>query len=78
MKINFTGSLAQRNWDYICEECEERSVITHCVDEDMHDFSCNRCDGRLLRYIDVAPSLGAEYHDSIKSANLGWSLEGEL
>ena len=72
MKINFKGCMTPRDWEYVCEECEERSVITHAVDEDMHDFSCNRCDGRLLRYIDKAPLLDADYHQDLLTRNIGW------
>ncbi len=78
MKINYKGSNAPRDWEYVCDDCRTHTIISHGRQEDMQHRKCDGCGGDLLRYIGKAPTLGAEYHDSLKSRNLGWSLDGEL
>lgn len=72
MKINFKGCLALRDWEYICEDCSCREVRNHSVADDMHSFKCHNCNGELLRYIDKAPLLDADYHQDTLTRNIGW------
>lgn len=72
MKINYKGCLAPRDWEYVCEDCCGRSVINHSVNVDMHSFTCDWCEGKLLRYINKAPLLDADYHQDHLTRNIGW------
>lgn len=78
MKINYSGSNLAKDWDYICEDCKLEVIIVHGRQDDMSHRHCAECDGLLLRHIKSIPSLGADYHDSQLTRNIGWSTEGGL
>lgn len=77
MKINYKCSGMEKDWGYVCEDCKDLSVLTHKTSDDMHCHKCKKCGGDLLRHINKAPSLDADYHDSCRTHNIGWSLDGE-
>ena len=76
-KINYKCSGMLKDWPYICEDCKDTSILTHKTSDDMSCHECKKCGGHLLRHITVAPSLDADYHDSCRTHNIGWSLEGQ-
>lgn len=77
IKINYRCSGIQKEWEYVCEDCREHVTLTHKTSDDMDHRHCEKCSGLLLRFIRKAPSLGADYHDSQRTHNIGWSLEGQ-
>lgn len=60
------------DWEYVCETCREHVIIPHARRDDMSHRHCLECGGLLLRYIYKAPTMGADYHDSQLTRNIGW------
>ena len=78
MKISYSGSNLPQDWDYVCEDCAVEVTLVHGRQDDMSHRHCKECEGLLLRHIRRVPSLGADYHDSLLTRNIGWSVEGGL
>lgn len=72
LKINYSGSSCQTDFEYRCSECDEHIVLTHKRSDDMRGRSCPECDGKLYRHISKPPALGADYHEGCLARNIGW------
>ncbi len=73
MKINYSGGTIPMEWEYVCEDCRDYSIVTHARREDMKHRHCDKCGGLLLRVTRVAPSLDADYHQDQLTRNIGWA-----
>ncbi len=71
-KINYKGNSLVIPFDYKCYECGDISIIEHKRSEDMRNRKCKKCEGELSRYITKAPCMDADYHDSLRTYNIGW------
>lgn len=74
-KITYKGNSLVIPFDYKCYECGDISVIEQKRSDDMNHRICEKCGGKLSRYITSAPMLDADYHESHLARNIGWSSE---
>lgn len=72
-KINYKGSSYILPFEYQCMSCEEHTIVEHLRKDSMKGRVCPKCGGELVRYMGKPPALGADYHESMKFRNIGWT-----
>ena len=70
-KINYKGHNRDVKYTYQCYDCDHIQEEWHSMRDDP-EIACQECGKACRRVLLKCPSLGADYHDSQLSHNLGW------